>query len=71
MSVPSHDPPLLITHDLLPRCSPLSFRRAALELWKQKRGSDATYNNLIKVFETAGYKDLAEFVKRITGKFYW
>ena len=32
-------------------------------MWKQKRGSAATYNNLIKVFEKAGYKSYAENVK--------
>ena len=32
-------------------------------MWKQKRGSAATYNNLIKVFERAGYKDYARFVQ--------
>jgi hypothetical protein len=34
-----------------------------LEKWKQNRGSDATYINLIKVFEQAGYKKYAEIVK--------
>ena len=33
------------------------FRRAALRKWKQRHGSSATYNNLIKVFEQAGYND--------------
>ena len=27
--------------------------------WRQRHGSSATYNNLIKVFEQAGYNDLA------------
>ena len=45
----------------------LSLRRAALEKWKQKLGSDATYNNLIRVFEQAEYKDLADFVRNIAG----
>ena len=39
------------------------YRRKALEMWKQKRGSAATYNNLIKVFERAGYKNYAEIVQ--------
>ena len=39
------------------------YRRKALEIWKQKHGSAATYNNLIKVFEQAGYKNYAEIVQ--------
>ena len=38
------------------------FRRAALEKWKQKLGSKATYNNLISVFERSGYKEYTETV---------
>jgi hypothetical protein len=34
-----------------------------LEKWKQKLGANATYNNLIKVFEQAGHEDYAENVK--------
>ena len=45
----------------------LSLRREALELWKQRLGSDATYNNLIRVFENAGYRDLADFIRKIAG----
>ena len=41
-------------------------RSEALQIWKYTHGSDATYGNLIRVFERAGYKDLADFVKRIT-----
>ena len=41
------------------------FRREALKLWKQKLGSDATYNKLIRVFEHAGYKRYAENIGRI------
>ena len=41
-------------------------RRGALAKWKQKRGPHATYGSLIRVFEYAGYKDLADFVKQIT-----
>ena len=44
------------------------FRRKALEMWKQKHGSAATYNNLIKVFEQAGFKGYAEFVKGLLMK---
>lgn len=43
----------------------LSIRRAALEKWKQKFGSVATYDKLIQVFENAKYKDLADFVRKI------
>ena len=46
---------------------PLSLRRAALKLWKQRRGSGATYNGLIEVFERAGYKNLADIVRSIAG----
>ena len=42
---------------------PLSLRRAALKLWKQRHGSGATYNNLIEVFERAEYKNLADVVR--------
>ena len=48
--------------------SPHLYRREALEKWKQKFGSDATYNNLIKVFEQAGYKNYAEIVKDLVMK---
>ena len=34
-----------------------------MEKWKQYRGRDATYNNLIEAFEQASHKDYAEFVK--------
>ena len=40
-------------------------RRAALEKWKQKLGSKATYGNLIGVFERAGYQGYADTVRRI------
>ena len=40
-------------------------RRAALEEWKQKRGSEATYGNLIEVFERAGYEQCADFVRNL------
>ena len=41
------------------------FRRAALQQWKQKLGSGATYNKLISVFERAGYKNYADEVRKI------
>jgi hypothetical protein len=50
-----------------PSLPPLSLRRAALELWKQKLGSCATYNSLIEVFERAGYKDFADVVRSTAG----
>ena len=31
-------------------------------MWKEARGSEATYINLIGVFERAGYKDYADTV---------
>ena len=34
-------------------------------MWKRKLGSRGTYNNLIKVFERAGYKSYADNVIRI------
>ena len=51
----------------LPPSLPLSLRRAALELWKQRHRSDATYNNLIEVFERAGYKNLTDVVRKTAG----
>ena len=42
-------------------------RRAALEKWKQKLGSNATYNNLIGAFERAGYRGYADTVRKICG----
>ena len=41
------------------------YRRAALIHWKQTKGHDATYNNLIRVFEVAGYRDYADAVRNI------
>ena len=40
-------------------------RRAALEKWKQRLGSKATYRRLIGVFECANYKGYAEKVRSI------
>ena len=45
-----------------------SFRRAALEKWKQHNGSSATYRNLIVAFERADRKDYASKVHEIAGK---
>ena len=33
--------------------------------WKQRLGDDASYNNLISVFERSGHKDLADFIKSL------
>ena len=33
--------------------------------WKQTKGHHATYNNLIRVFEVAGYRDYADTVCNI------
>ena len=46
-----------------------SFRRAALEKWKQLNGSSATYGNLIVAFEQAGRKDYVNKVYEIAGKY--
>ena len=45
--------------------SSLFTRRAALEMWKQKLGSTATYSNLIGVFERAGYQGYADTVYKL------
>ena len=37
-------------------------------MWKQRHGSNASYNNLIGVFKLAGYQDYANTVKNIIGK---
>ena len=36
-----------------------------MELWKQKQGNNATYNNLIHLFEHAGYQVFADAVKKL------
>lgn len=41
------------------------YRRAALQKWKQKLGSKATYNNLIHVFRSAGYQEYADTVYKL------
>ena len=38
-----------------------------LQKWKQKQGSNATYRNLISVFERAGYKGYVEEVYKVLG----
>ena len=36
-----------------------------MEKWKQKLGSNATYNNLIGVFEQAGYQENADAIRKL------
>ena len=48
--------------ELLPQC--YCCRRDALQKWKQVNGSTATYRNLIRVFEKAGYKGYADNIVR-------
>ena len=36
-----------------------------MQSWKQRTGSKATYNKLIKIFERAGYQNGADRVRRI------
>ena len=43
----------------------LNNRRDALEKWKQLNGDNASYYNLIGVFERAGYQKYADKVKEI------
>jgi hypothetical protein len=43
----------------------LSYRRAALHLWKQRLGSKATYKELKNVFMLAGYRNYANTVQRV------
>ena len=43
----------------------LLYRRAALSMWKQRLGSDATYQKLIDIFESAGYRSYAAVVRNI------
>jgi hypothetical protein len=42
-----------------------SFRREALYIWKQKLGSEATYQKLINIFERADFHNCAEILKNI------
>ena len=43
----------------------LPFRRAALQTWKQRNGSKATYSKLMKIFERAGYRNHADKLRKI------
>ena len=42
-----------------------SYRRDALLTWKQRLGSDATYQKLIDIFESIDCRSYAEFVRNI------
>ena len=42
------------------------YRRKALKKWKQKLGSKATYKNLSKRLERAGYKTYADVVRKLS-----
>ena len=39
-----------------------------MQKWKEKQGSEATYRKLIKIFERAGYKLYADFVRSLVSK---
>ena len=45
-----------------------ALRRAALEKWKQKLGDEASYNELIAVFERAGRRAIAKEIREIIKK---
>ena len=36
-----------------------------MEKWKQSKGDEATYGQLIAVLEGAGYQDCADFVRKV------
>ena len=42
----------------------MMYRKEALLTWKKRKGHQATYNNLIKIFEDAGNKECADFIRR-------
>ena len=48
----------------------ITYRRAALEKWKQYNGPRATYRKLIAAFERAGRQDFASKVYEIAGRYY-
>ena len=53
------------------RCYDFQLRREALEIWKQRKGLNATYRNLMDVFSRAGYQTCADRIQEIcmnTGK---
>ena len=45
--------------------SVLFIRRKALTVWKQNKGNQATFENLIKAFEKKGYKLYADHVRKL------
>ena len=54
----------------VPLCDILftSCRREALSVWKDKLGLEATYGNLLELFETAGHSQCAEVVCEVLKK---
>ena len=32
-------------------------------MWKERKGNQATYNNLIRIFEDAGHQQCADFIR--------
>ena len=40
-------------------------RRLALQTWKQRKGCNATHTGLIAAFESVGYKEYADYVRRL------
>ena len=42
-----------------------AYRREALYIWKQRLGSEATYQRLMNVFERADFQIFAEIVRSI------
>ena len=47
-----------------------NYRRAALRKWKQRKGSEATYKNLIEVFKHAHCLQYANIVRNICGELF-
>ena len=41
------------------------IRREALGTWRRQQGNTATYNNLISVFECAGYQAVADYINKL------
>ena len=51
---------------LIPSKIMFACRREALLMWKERNGPDATYNNLIRIFEGAGNRECADFIRKLT-----
>ncbi len=43
------------------------YRREALRLWKNKNGSIATYDRLLRIFVNAGRNDCADILCKLLG----